>query len=115
MTFQMSVCKKHDAISNERQLCVCCRFYIPIGKASNIFSLFVSTLNIKMNTATGMHPLSQNVVWEEGVTSVSGEIPVLLQYNRPLYMSRYTLAGKHFTVAREAGISENVLSLWHND
>ena len=41
----------------------------------------------------GMYPLSQNVVWEEGVTSVSGEIPLLLQYHLALYISVYTLAG----------------------
>ena len=58
-----------------------------------MFPLFRSALNIKMNIATGMHPLSQNVVWEEGVTSVSGEIPLLLQYQLALYISVYTLAG----------------------
>ena len=56
-----------------------------------MFPLFRSPLIIKMNTATGMHPLSQNVVWEEGVTSVSGEIPLLLQYHLPLYTSVYIL------------------------
>ena len=66
-----------------------------------------------MDTATGMHPLSQNVVWEEGVTSVSGEIPFLLQYDLLLYVSVYTFF--FFTVVRTAGISETVLSLWHND
>ena len=88
----MSISKKHDAISNERQLCVYCRFYILMDKASDV-SFLPFSFKIKMNTATGMHPLSQNVVWEEGVTSVSGEIPLLLQYHLPLYISVYTLAG----------------------